>query len=217
MSVPILAFPALAGLENVRHAFTLRVPGLDVQTDRETALRRLDQFHAQAREELLGGAAPFITARQVHGNKVATVQEDAEACFEETDGLITNLNKVCLGIYVADCCAVYLVDPVNRAIGLLHSGKKGTELAIVPRALDAMHAAFGSDPREMIVQLSPCIRPPEYEIDFAARISAQCRECGVQQVFDSALNTGADLGRFYSYRIEKGRTGRMLAMLALDF
>ena len=217
MSVPILTFPALAGLENVRHAFTLRVPGLDVQTDRETALQRLDQFHAEARTELIGGSSPFVTARQVHGNKIARIKTSADACIEEADGLITDLNKVCLGIYVADCCAVYLIDPVHRAIGLLHSGKKGTELGIVPRTLGEMHAAFGSEPRDMIVQLSPCIRPPEYEVDFAADISRQCHECGVLRIFDCRLNTGADLARFYSYRMEKGRTGRMLALLALDF
>ena len=47
---------------------------------------------------------------------------------------MTNVRGLCLGVYVADCCAIYLADPVKRAIGLLHSGKKGTELGIAPES-----------------------------------------------------------------------------------
>jgi hypothetical protein len=38
----------------------------------------------------------------------------------------------------------------------------------------------------MIVQLSCCIRPPHYEIDFASEIIRQCRYAGVNQIHDSA-------------------------------
>jgi copper oxidase (laccase) domain-containing protein len=75
---------------------------------------------------------------------------------------------------------------------------------------------FGSDPANMIVQLSPCIRPPHYEVDFAAEIVRQCRALGVQHIHDSGTCTASDLGRYYSYRAEKGKTGRMLALLGLE-
>jgi copper oxidase (laccase) domain-containing protein len=65
------------------------------------------------------------------------------------------------------------------------------------------------------VQLSPCIRPPHYEIDFAAEIVRQCRAAGVNHVHDCNICTACDLARYYSYRVEKGKTGRMLALLAL--
>nr|MBA2241521.1 laccase domain-containing protein [Chthoniobacterales bacterium] len=71
-------------------------------------------------------------------------------------------------------------------------------------------------PEDLIVQLSPCIRPPHYEIDFAAQIIAQCRERGVENVHDCAVCTACDLERYYSYRAEKGRTGRMLALLTMS-
>jgi len=217
VNVPVETFPALSGIDFVRHAFTLRVPGLDVKTDRETALQRLDQFHAKARHSLFGVDLPFATAQQVHGREVAIVDENVRGCAPGADGLITRAARVCLGIYVADCCAVYLVDPKQRAVGLLHSGKKGTELGIVPHAIQKMRETFDTDPRDLIVQLSPCIRPPHYEIDFASIIIAQCRESGVQHVFDSCENTGTDTQRYYSYRVERGQTGRMLAFLALIF
>ena len=143
----------------------------------------------------------------------ATADDD---CFDSCDGLITNQRGVCLGIYVADCCAVYLVDPVRSAIGLVHSGKKGTELGIVPNAIKAMVEHFGSRASDLVVQLSPCIRPPHYEIDFAAEIVRQCRDLGIVSVHDCGVCTACDLDRYYSYRAEKGRTGRMLAFLALS-
>ena len=80
-----------------------------------------------------------------------------------------------------------------------------------------MSAQFGSRASDLVVQLSPCIRPPHYEIDFAAEIVRQCRELGVTSIHDSGVGTASDLDRYYSYRAEKGRTGRMLAFLALDY
>ena len=120
-----------------------------------------------------------------------------------------------LGVYAADCCAVYIVDPKTPAIGLVHSGRKGTELGVVTNAIKQMIDRFGSDPANMIVQLSPCIRPPHYEIDFAAEIVRQCHALGVKEIHDSGGCTACDLDRYYSYRAEKGKTGRMLALLAL--
>ena len=55
----------------------------------------------------------------------------------------------------------------------------------------------------MIVQLSPCIRPPHYEVDFAAEIVRQCRVLDVQHINDSGACTACDLGRYYSYRARK--------------
>ena len=74
---------------------------------------------------------------------------------------------------------------------------------------------FGSNTAELIVQLSPCIHPPHYEVDFAAEILRQCRSLGVQQIHDSGTCTACDLQRYYSYRAEKGITGRMLAVIGL--
>jgi len=208
-------FEALEELKGIRHAFLCRVPGLDVRTDREQALARLAEHHAEARRELGFALEPFATARQVHGNTVAVLRQAVTQEVAEADGLVTNVAGLCLGVYVADCCAVYLVDPVRRAIGLLHSGKKGTELGIAGRAVATMAREYGSKPADMVAQLSPCIRPPEYEVDFAAEIARQLRDAGVGLVRDCGANTAADPRRYYSYRMEKGRTGRMLALLAL--
>jgi copper oxidase (laccase) domain-containing protein len=89
-------------------------------------------------------------------------------------------------------------------------------LAIAAKAIEQMGQRFGSNPADLIVELSPCIRPPHYEIDFAAEIVNQCRAAGVKKIHDSGTCTACDVGRYYSYRSEKGKTGRMLALLGLE-
>ena len=216
--LPAEEFPALSNLSGVKHRFTTRVPGLKVRHDKAEALRLTDRVHQEVRSASGLADFPFLTAEQVHGAGVAIVDQSpaTNQCFPDCDGLVTNQSGVCLGIYVADCCAVYLVDPVRRAIGLVHSGKKGTELGIAGRAIDLMRENFGSMPRDLIAQLSPCIRPPHYEIDFAAEIVRTCRARGLTSVYDSGVCTACEPDRYYSYRAEKGKTGRMLALLALD-
>jgi copper oxidase (laccase) domain-containing protein len=217
-TVPLFErFAALSELPDCRHVFTRRIPGIDVSHDKAEALQRLDAVHREIRESVGMGDWPLLTAEQVHGDKIEIVDRPIESDrhFAGRDGFITNQRGIALGIYVADCCAVYLVDPITPAIGLVHSGKKGTELAIAAKVIQQMTARFGSEPANMIVQLSPCIRPPHYEIDFASQIVEQCRAQGVKQIHDSGVCTACHLDLYYSYRAEKGRTGRMLALLGL--
>jgi YfiH family protein len=215
--LPLEHFPALrhAGFT---HGFVRRAPGIEVSYDKAEVLSRLDSVHREVRRSLGLERAAFLSAQQVHGNQIAVINAPSESdqCFDGCDGLITNQRGVSLGIYVADCCAIYLVDPVRACIGLVHSGKKGTALGVVSEAISGLTKIFGTNPADLIVQLSPCIRPPHYEIDFAAEIVRQCREAGVKNVYDCGICTACDLQRYYSYRAEKGRTGRMLALLSLS-
>jgi copper oxidase (laccase) domain-containing protein len=218
MALPFEQFPALSTVEICRHVFTQRIPGIDVSHGKAEVLKRLDSAHREIRKAIGVGDWPLVTAQQVHGNKVAVVDTPlkTDKDFPACDGIITNQRRVVLGVYVADCCAAYIVDPKTPAIGLVHSGRKGTELGVVTNAINQMIERFGSNPVEMIAQLSPCICPPHYEVDFAAEIIRQCRALGVKQIHDSGVCTACDLDRYYSYRAEKGKTGRMLALLGLN-
>ena len=209
------SFPALSAIPGIVHAFTLRVPGVDVRVDRELALIRLGQVHAEQRGQLGLEHRKYIMAQQTHGAEVAVVDASTVSPVPVVDGLITADPSVCLGIYVADCGPVYLVDPVKRAVGLLHSGRRGTDQEITTVAIQRMAEEYGSSPEDLVVQLGPCIRPPLYEVDFAADIVKQARDAGVRQVHDCGVCTGREVERYYSYRVEKGRTGRMVAILAL--
>jgi len=229
MQLPFEQFPALSAIKICRHVFAQRIPGIDVLAEKAEVLERLETAHHEIRnvtgfsdsDQIASTRRsrcwPLFTAEQVHGNKIAVPDEAGSSReFPGCDGIITNQRGVALGIYVADCCAVYIVDPKTPAIGLVHSGRKGTEFGVVTNAIKQMIERFGSDVANMIVQLSPCIRPPHYEVDFAAEIIRQCRARGVQHVHDSGTCTACDLDRYYSYRAEKGKTGRMLAVLGLN-
>jgi copper oxidase (laccase) domain-containing protein len=217
-------FPALTALKACRHAFIKRIPGIDVSHYKAEVLRRLDTVHREARNSLGMGDWPFVTAQQVHSNKIEVVDPancsgsragDENRHFTDCDGFITDQLGIALGVYVADCCAIYMVDPKTPAVGLVHSGKKGTELNIAGIAIERMRENFGSNPADLIVQLSPCIRPPHYEVDFAAQIREQVGAAGVKQIHDTGQCTACDLDAYYSYRAEKGKTGRMLALLGI--
>jgi polyphenol oxidase len=214
---PIEQFQALNDAAVCRHAFITRIAGIDVSHNKSEALKRLEGAHREIRRAIGLGDWPLITAEQIHGNKIAFVDAPVESDeeFSGCDGIITNQQGVALAIYVADCCAVYIVDPKTPAIGLVHSGRKGTELGVVPNAITQMIECVGSNPTELTIQLSPCIRPPHYEIDFAARIIEQCRALGVKEIHDTGRCTACHPDLYYSYRAEKGRTGRMLALLGL--
>lgn len=213
---PVETFPALEALPFLRAAFVQRCAGIDVRADRETVMLRLWSVHRQTADAQGFSGLPFATAEQVHGEQVARVERAEGRPEPGADGLVTSSREVCLAIYVADCAAVFLADKKGRALGLVHSGKKGTELGIVPAAIARMRAEFGCAPSDLVVQISPCIRPPHYEVDIAARIAVQAREAGVRDIHDCGKCTASDPGRYYSYRRELGRTGRLLALLAFN-
>ena len=212
---PAEFFPALDALPFLRAAFIQRCPSIDVATDRETALGRLWSVHRETANALGFSGMPFTLAEQVHGNVVAQVDAPHAGPVAGADGLLTNRPGLCLAIYVADCAAVYLADREAQAIGLVHAGRKGTELGIVTKAIAMMRKAFGTDPANLVVQVAPCIRPPNYEVDFAAQIVRQAREAGVRDIFDCGTCTASNPEKYYSYRRDKGRTGRLLALAAI--
>ncbi|MEM9282248.1 MAG: polyphenol oxidase family protein [Verrucomicrobiota bacterium] len=214
----IETFPALEALEGLVHGFVLKHPEIDVVTDRETALERLEQHHVEQLRELGVDRGHLATGGQVHGNTIVSLEPTegpADTSCPETDGLVTATAGQYLGVFVADCGAVYIADPVRRVCALVHSGKKGTELKIATEAIQEMQEIFGSKPQNMIVQLAPCIRPPAYEVDFAAKILSDCEAAGVpaNQIHDCGTCTTSDPDRYYSYRKEMGKTGRLFAVI----
>jgi len=84
--------------------------------------------------------------------------------FESIDGLITDLPGVMLQTFGADCPSVYLLDPEHRAIGLCHSGRKGTQYHIAGKMLEQMTLEYGTDPGTVLAAISPGICMDCYEV-----------------------------------------------------
>jgi polyphenol oxidase len=209
-------------LPGFRAGWIGRLDGIVPTTDRDETLALLRPLHEEIVQEEFG-TGQWWRAEQVHGKGVAVVPEaetkpagDGLPVIPGVDGLVTAAPGEVLGIYVADCGAVWLADRGSGAVGLLHSGKKGSELGILTEAIAIMKDRFGTRAEDLVVVLGPCIRPPHYEIDFAAGIARQAREAGVGEFHDEGENTACDLEKHYSYRIEKGCTGRMLALIVRE-
>lgn len=220
------AFPFLDSLNSIpgiRAGWIERVADLPISGDRDEAMKLLRPHHEMAVMEFASPNACWWRAEQVHGISVAVVPgspqitaPDGLPVVPDCDGLVTCKPGILLAIYTADCGAIWLADRKSGAIGLLHSGKKGTEGNILANALRMMALEYGTRPEDVTAVLSPCIRPPDYEIDFATEIRHQASRAGIGNFLDCGLNTASDLGRFYSYRKEMGKTGRMMAMIVRE-
>ena len=215
---PLLALRALDAIPGVVARFIGRIPDVDVVLERQEAMARLTPYHQEILRKEGLGATPLVTAEQVHGNEIAFLEE-APSCtglpMRGVDGLATMQRGITLGIYVADCAPVWIVAKNGRAGALLHSGKKGTELGMTTKGIALLCEQAHLRPDELLVVIGPCIRPPCYEVDFAAMIREQAREAAVTEIHDDRICTACHPSLYYSYRRERGLTGRMLATLTL--
>lgn len=172
---------------------------------------------------------PSAWVRQVAGDRIVRVDE---ARFSgEGDALVTEGRGFSLAVAIADCIPVVLVG--NGAIGMVHSGWRGTLKGISGKA-----AAMMGDPSAVSAYIGPGIRQCCYEVseeisaEFAGRfdggvvdgrmlsltgaIRTNLHEVGVTEVYDLDLCTGCRTDLFYSHRKEGPKTGRNLAAVALD-
>lgn len=100
--------------------------------------------------------------KQVHGDKISFVKSGG-ACGE-SDAMITGRNSLGLAISSADCCIVFIYDPVNKVIAGVHSGWRGTGKAILLKVLQTLSNEFDSAPGDLICYLSPSISETNYEV-----------------------------------------------------
>jgi polyphenol oxidase len=207
MNIPSETFPPLAALPLISHAFSHR-------TSEDT---KADDFPQRMLQSL--GFSRFATAEQTHGNGVAVVTDLSgrldPSTFPGVDALVTRAANLPLVIRCADCAGVFVVDRATPAIALVHSGKRGTLANVVGNTLATMREAFGTDPRQCVAVISPSIGPCHYEMDIWSGVEGQLREAGVLEVHNPRVCTACQIDRYFSYRAERGHTGRMFAVLAL--
>jgi copper oxidase (laccase) domain-containing protein len=198
-------FAPLAQLDYITHAFTVR------SADDTKA----DTFQDLTLTSLGFDPAHHAAAQQVHGNGVALVEAAVPGGVSGVDALATNTANLPLVVRCADCAAVFIVDRAKRAIALVHSGRTGTQRNIVGNAVATMQRNFGTHPPDCLAVISPCIGPCHYEMDIWSGLEQQLHEAGVGEIHNPRVCTACHLDRYFSYRAEKGKTGRMLAVLSL--
>jgi len=128
----------------------------------------------------------IVMCSQVHGDHVVYVDQQMRGSglmgpilVDDTDAMITDKREVCLLTFHADCCPVYLLDPVKKAIGLAHAGWKGTALEIGKKTVEAMKETFGSRPKDILGAVGPSIGPCCFEV-----------EEDVASIFSTVFGTG---------------------------
>ncbi len=181
----------------------------------------------------------IVNVRQVHGNNVIVVKARPriKELLENADGIITNVPNLPIAIRTADCLPIFLCDPKNQVIGVVHAGWRGIKKGIIAQALKAMKKDFHSRYQDVRVAIGPAIKsccyrvgaefnshfPEEtlkkdkgYYLDLVAVARKQLFDLGVfpRNVYDSTICTSCDKD-YFSYRREGDAAGRMISLMMI--
>lgn len=174
-----LSFPALEESGLVSHSFSTRIGGVSkgVFSSMNFSFTRGDEpehvmENYRRMAEILGTAPEkMVLSYQTHTTHVRKVTEEDEGKgivrprdYQDVDGLITNVPGITLVTFYADCVPLYLLDPVHRAIGLSHSGWRGTVNRMGKKTLDAMRESYGTNPEDVIACIGPSICQDCFEV-----------------------------------------------------
>ena len=171
--VPYLSYPLLEETGAVKHGFSTKLGGVSTGScaTMNISTTRGDDPEAVAENRRRIGAAIGVRpedmtyTHQTHTTNVAVVRaEDRGRRFLETDGLVTNVPGICLVTFYADCVPLFLVDPEKKAIGLSHSGWRGTVGKMGKVTVQAMMREYGSRPEDIVAAIGPSICQDCYEV-----------------------------------------------------
>ena len=171
--VPFLSYPMLEETGIVNHGFSTRLGGVSKgcwATMNISTTRGDDPEDVRENQRRIAGAIgvqpeDMTFTNQTHTTNVAVVKaRDRGKRFQETDGMITDVPGICLVTFYADCVPLYFVDPVKKAIGLSHSGWRGTVGKIGKVTIELMQKTYGSDPEDIIAAIGPSICRDCYEV-----------------------------------------------------
>lgn len=176
---PLLYFPMLQQTGLVRHCFTTRQGGvsegmfssLNLSFSRGDEKEAVEENFRRLAEAFHISKEQFVFSDQTHTTNVRRVTKrdggnglTKEKAFFETDGLITNEPGLMLSTFYADCVPLYFLDPVHKAIGLAHSGWRGTAGRMGQRVIGSMEREFGTRSAELLCAVGPSICQDCYEV-----------------------------------------------------
>lgn len=177
--VPFLSFPLLEETGIVTQGFSTRLGGVSegdyssmnvsfTRGDREEAVR---ENYRRLGEAIGFDCESLVCSDQTHTTNVRVMTEDDRGKgfarpkdYQNVDGMITNVPGLTLATFYADCVPLYFVDPVKRAIGLSHSGWRGTVGKIGKKTVERMEETYGSDPADIRAAIGPSICQDCYEV-----------------------------------------------------
>ncbi|HEX2123279.1 MAG TPA: polyphenol oxidase family protein [Thermoanaerobaculia bacterium] len=189
--------------------------------------------------ERFGIDTTLTTCVQVHGVALARADRaDGWRECDSCDALWSDQRAVSIGIKVADCLPVTMIDPANSIIANVHSGWRGAAQAITAKTIDALERSSSFDPAAAHAYLGPSIRvccfevgeevaaqfEPQFvdrthakpHVDLPAMTAALLRARGFadERISDSGLCTRCEGSIFHSYRRDGKGGGRNLSIVA---
>jgi YfiH family protein len=180
--VPYLSFPVLSQFSFLKHGFSTRLGGvssgvlssMNFGSDSgpyQDSAENVQENYRRMAEALGVEVHSMVISKQVHKTNIRRVTK--EDCgkglfrprdYDEIDGLITNQPNITLVTKYADCVPLYFVDPVKKAIGLTHSGWRGTVAGIGRLTVEEMRDAYDCRPEDIIAVIGPSICRKCFEI-----------------------------------------------------
>lgn len=172
-TLPLLRFPSLAAYPGLVHAVSTRQGGvssgpyasLNLSTSTGDSRENVDANHRRLAAALGVPRERFTTTWQVHSTRVVRASADnVGSMLDKADGIISDTPNLPLTQRYADCTPLLLYDPRRHAVGLAHAGWRGTVSSMATALVQAMSAAFGSDPADLAAVVGPAIGPCCYEV-----------------------------------------------------
>lgn len=175
--------------------------------------------------------------RQTHSVKSNNVK--VPSFFEDSDALYTNLRNNFLSVSIADCIPVLLYEPEKKVIAAIHSGWKGTLNKITTVTIEKLIKEFSIDAGKICAYIGPGISVNHFEvgkdvadlfivevkeersgkffIDLKKHNYIQLQKLGVrdENIEISEYCTYKEEDLFHSYRRDRDKSGRMLAVIGM--
>ena len=232
-------FPNVIIAESTRHGGVSQYPyqslnlGGSTADDTENVTENNRRFFSALNVSL----SQVAKSHQIHGTEILTVKQPGR--YEGYDALITNIPNIQLAVTIADCTPILIYDPVKKAVAAIHAGWRGTAQNIVVKTVLALQNEFGSDPENCIAFIGTCIDECSFEVgeevaenfvskhkrwdpeknkffvDLKMANKDQLMDAGLsaENIEISSYSTVLNNEDYFSYRYEKGLTGRMLATI----
>ena len=204
-TVPYLSYPALEAAGIVVHGFSTRMGGVSKGhlASMNLGFSRGDEdIHVHENFERIAASIGFAVSDMVFSSqthttniRVVTDQDRGKGItraldYTDVDGLVTNIPGLVLTTFYADCVPLFFVDPVAKAIGLSHSGWKGTVGKIGKATVERMVQEYGCQPEHILAAIGPSICQDCYEVseDVIAEFKQHYREAAWASLFYKKSN-----------------------------
>lgn len=141
----------------------LNLSGLDIDSAANVAenRRRLLDVLGDSKSDFR-----IATAWQTHGADVRVVEnlEDANDGNGEFDALISNLEKILVGVKTADCVPILIGNVKTKSFAAIHAGWRGTADSMVVKAIEKMREFYGGDAKDLICAVGAAATGKNYEV-----------------------------------------------------